>query len=266
MLEQRRTSNALRREMNVQQAKTQGPSLGEFYGQFQGMPGLRGLWYPGILDSTGAMYDQTGQGRTLTYAGNPAMVLHNSMVPWMRYDGTGDWHTRPDEVGLNISGLETYITAAQRGLTFGGIWRFNSLGAVEQAFISKYNPTGNQRSYELISTAGNVFTAVISSNGTTIFTAPSTVANVIDTWYFVIGRYTPSAELLLRVNNEEYINTTSIPASIFATSTSAFRIGSRGDSASPFDGGCALAFLAAAVWPDALLDMLYQRSRSIFSI
>ena len=266
MLPMKRALNQQNARLGVQEAKQLGPTLGEFYGQWQGLPGLRGLWYPGSLDETGAMYDQSNQGRTLTYAGNPYLTLYNDLVPWMRYDGTGDWHTRPSEAGLQISGAETYIASAQRGLTFGGIWRFNSLPVVDQAFISKYNATGNQRQYMLLSTTGLVFQLVVSSNGTATTIVTATDTNVVDTWYFVVGRFTPSTELLLRVNDVEYVNTTSIPASLYAAGTSAFRIGSRGDSGITFDGGCALAFLAAAVWPDSLLNNLYNRSRPLFGI
>ena len=36
-------TNALDYRMGVQEAKTLGPTLAEFYGQWQGLPGLRGL-------------------------------------------------------------------------------------------------------------------------------------------------------------------------------------------------------------------------------
>lgn len=266
MLPMKRALNQQNARLGVQEAKQLGPTLGEFYGQWQGLPGLRGLWYPGSLDQAGNLYDQSNQGRTLTYAGNPFLTLYNDLVPWMRYDGTGDWHTRPDEAGLNVLGTETYISSSYRGLTWGGIFRFNSIG-VDESFFGKYNTVGNLRMYLLQSTTGNALQAIVSSNGTATTIAQSGGSYIaVNTWYFVVGRFTPSAELLLRVNDDEFVNTTSIPASLYASSTAPLRIGSRGDSSQTFDGGCALAFLAAAAWPDSLIDNLYNRSRPLFGI
>lgn len=250
-----------------QESKALGPTLGEFYSQFLGLPGLRGLWYPGSQDQTGAIYDQAAQGRTLTYNGNPTLALYNDLVPYEDYDGTGDYHSRADEAGLDITGTETTIASAQRGLTLGG-WFWADSFSGGPGLLSKFAFTaGNQRAYMLSMATGGELVLTISSDGTAANQQTVTSSNVVTTggWFFAVGRFTPSTEMAVWLNGTKTVFTTAVKASLF-NSSAALQLGALDAGTRLLDGRCALAFLTATVWPDTLIDYLFARSRPLFGI
>lgn len=245
-------------------------TLAELYAGFRGLAGLRGLWYPGVADDTGAMYDASGQGRTLTYNGNPTIDLHNSLVPYFDYDGTGDYHSRADEAGLDVLGTETYIATALRGLTVGGwFWTDDATSNITQGLVSKYVTTGNQRSWHFtLNTGGGIAVPsfTISADGTTaIHRSDAASALVVNTWNFIVGRLTPGTENAVFLNDAKAVNTTTVPASVF-NSTAGLEVARRNVASSELNGRCALAFLCAAALPDALLSALFSQTRGVFGV
>src|SRR3990172_4789567 len=126
-----------------------GVFLGNVLASYMALPGLVGFWpMSSIQRSTGNAYDLSGQGRTLTYNGNPAYTYYNGLVPYIDLDGTGDYLSRSDETDLDITGAETIYTTGAAGLTIGCWAWFDVAGGTETA-MSKWNPTGNQASYLL---------------------------------------------------------------------------------------------------------------------
>lgn len=245
-----------------------GPSIGELFADFRGLPGLRGLWFPGVADNTGAVYDATGQGRTLTYNGGPTINLHNDSVPYYDLDGSGDYFSRAHEAGLYISGAETYIASALSGLTAGGwFWTDDVTTNVTQSLMSKYNTTANQRSWQLsLNISGGIAGTPqmsVSVDGTATHVATAASALAVGTWNFVVGRFTPSTENAVIVNGTKAVNTTSVPATDF-NGNAAFEIGRRSSAATELNGRWALAFLCATVLPDDLLTHLLNRTRPLF--
>lgn len=267
MLPMKREINGLRADLGVQQAKQLGPTLGEFYGQFFGLPGLRGLWYPGSQDQTGAIYDQSGQGRTLTYNGDPQLNIYNDLISYYDLDGTGDYFSRPDEAGLDITGTETTFVSALRGLTLGG-WFWTDDLSNAPALLSKFQFTaGNQRSYNLLLNTAGTLRSSISSDGTSGNQQNVDSSNAIaeGEWFFAAGRFTPSTELAVFLNDTKTTFTTAVKASLF-NSTAAFQLGAMDAGTRILNGNFALAFLAATAWPDTLLAYLFNRSRPLFGI
>lgn len=258
----RQLENAVDRDRGV----AGGPTLGEFYGSYFGLAGLRGLWLPGSADNTGAVYDRSGQGRTLTYNGNPTIGVHNNLVPYYDYDGTGDFHSRADEAGLDILGTETYIATALRGLTLGGWFYWSSaVKAGDNGLVSKYLSAGNQKSYVLYTNGGDSEARmIVSVDGITGTEVDSTIVLTTGKWYFIWGRFVPSTSLAVSVNNNANINTSTIPASIF-NSTAAFNIAGFGGG-SVNNCRCALAFLCASALSDELLTYLWYRGRVLFGV
>ncbi len=251
-----------KRRADLQNTGDYGPSLGEMYGTFLGLPGLRGLWYPGDADDTGAVYDISGQGRKLTYNGNPFIALQNSLVPYFAFDGTGDFLSRPDEAGLKVIGNEGYVAAALRGLTIGGWFWADSLAA-SPVLISKYTAAGNLRSYKL-DISSSAVRMIVSGTGADAFVA-TTGAIAAANWYFVVGRYTPSTAVAAFVNNNQSTFTTTIPATLFNT-TAAFQIAASDAGTNLLTGRFGLAFLCAAALPNALLTYLFARTRALFGV
>lgn len=259
----RRDVLALQKDMRDQQAKSAGPTLGEFYGQFQGLPGLRGLWYPGSQDQSGAIYDQSGQARTLTFNGNPTLNIYNDLVPYEDYDGAGDFHNRANEAGLQISGIESAVSASIQGLTWGGIWYPDSVASA--GLLSK-TTTGGQGSYRLDIDTGAP-RAIVYGDGTDVnakvASAPAVAAGA---WYFILGRFIAGTSVAVCVNGVWTTKTTSIPASLF-NSSAGLTLGALNAGATYLlNGRCALAFLAAAAWDDVLVNYLFNRARVLFAI
>lgn len=236
------------------------PSLGGLYGPFLGLPALRGLWLAGSADENGNVYDRSGQGRTLTYNGNPVLQTPGNLVSAWSYDGTGDYHSRADEAGLDVLGTESYVVAGRRGLTLGMWVQLDALGQVQ--FLGKYLTAGDQRGYHLGLTSGDNPIFTVSSDGTSGNAVGVTAAAdaEVGRWLFAVGRFTPSTELALFVNGVWTRNTTSIPASIHA-STAPLEIG-RFNGSTGFDGRWALAFVCAANLRDELVAHLWQHSRA----
>lgn len=236
---------------------------------FQALPGLVGFWpMSSVQRSTGNVADLGGQTRTLTYNGNPTYNIYNNLVPYLDLDGTGDFLSRADETDLDILGTETVFASGVRGLACGGYYWWDNKDTVNGDGMLDKTDLVNQRSYELFSGTTPIFR--VSSNGTAVTTVTSTVTHTTSAWYFVVARYTPSTELAIFVSEPgggltKTINTTSIPASIF-NSTSQLEIGRINLAATALDGRVALQFLCANALPDALISSLFQQTRVLFGV
>jgi len=229
---------------------------------FLALPGLVGYWpMSSIQRSTGNAFDLSGQARTLTYNGNPTYTVFNSVVPIINLDGTGDFLSRADETDLDILGTETIYAAAVRGLTLGGWFLFDTIG-VDAGLISKFGAAG-QRSYMLEQRSSDTVQLRVSVDGTALIDVTSGVITTAQ-WYFIVGRFTPSTETAIWVNGVKTVNTTSIPASIF-NSTSALQIGAFA-SANTVDGRASLCFLSANALTDAVISSLFQQTRVAFEV
>lgn len=224
---------------------------------FLAIPGLVGFWpMSSVQRSTGSVYDVSGQGRTLTYNGNPTYNHYNSIIPYIDLDGTGDYLSRADEADIDILGTETIYNSSVRGLTVGGWFRRDNA----ETLMSKWLTTGNQRSWLLgyNSFIVDPLGTFVSSVSVAMTTTPNTA-----TWYFAVGRFDPSSELAIFHNNEKTPNITSIPASIF-NSSAGLVIGAREGPTNLFDGQACLCFLSANMLSDALIGSLFHQSRVLF--
>jgi hypothetical protein len=240
---------------------TQNPLVAPFLN----LPGQVGLWAAGVTQrSTGNLYDLSGQGRALTYNGNPAINLQNNFVPFYNLDGTGDFFSRADETDLDILGTEAIFGSAIRGLTMGCWFQFDSVASSTNIFL-KAGAAGT-RSYQMFQNAP-ALTFRVSADGTNFVgaTGPNLSTGV---WYFLWGRYSPSTYIDAGINlpiASNYVrNTTSIPASIF-NGTAPLELGgsSAGNST---DGRFALAFLCATVLSDEWLAHLFNSTRGLFGV
>lgn len=240
---------------------------GKVCSMFQMTPGLRGFWPMSSVDENGNAFDLSGQGRTLSYNGNPIYAF-SGLYPSLQFDGAGDFLSRADEAGLDILGTETPVWSGVRGLTLGGWFYFTSLATGDnQGLIGKYNRNAvNQRSYQLfMSDATNVIDFIVSTDGTaTVDVAGSAVA--ADNWYFCVGRFDPSTELAVFVNGVKTTNAVGVPASLF-NSTAQFNIGAHSNGAlALFAGIASLCFLSAMALSDTYIQALYHHSRSLFGV
>lgn len=248
-----------------EQLRTIETGVGDPASLFLSLPGLVGFWpMSGVDVSSGDAYDISGQGRRLTYNGNPTYNIYNNLIAYIDLDGTGDYLSRVDESDLDITGTEAHNATAIRGLTMGG-WFWSDITSTDQNLIGKWNATGNLRAYTLNLTADNSIAGHVSTNGTTQTTVSSTAAIAAGEWFWAAMRFTPSAELANWSNDTKTINTTSIPASIF-NSSAELQIGARDAGTTLLNGRASLCFLCANALPDTLIDYLFQETRGCFSV
>lgn len=234
--------------------------VGDYWTPFLGLPALRGMWLAGDATQAGDVLDHSGQARTLTYNGNPAIDLLDNQVPYYALDGTGDFFSRPHEAGLYVSGAEGYVAGALRGLTVGGWFYANAL-AGSQGLIGKY--AGVQRAHLLLfsGTAGRFIVSGTGAANVNVDSAAQSPA----TWHFMVGRFDPSTEIAIFVDGVKVVNTTGIPATLF-NGTAAVEVGSFETGTNLLTGRWALAFLCAAAHPDELINYLYARTRGFFGV
>lgn len=236
-----------------------------FAGEFLGLPGLRGYWPMNAFDGIGNAIDQSGQGRTLTYNGNPKYSVTSQGGPYLDLDGTGDYLSRASESALAITGTESYVIAASNGLTLGGWFWTDVTPASFNGMITKSN-LATQRSIELYLNSSRQVVIQMTDDGATLDAQATNTTTVPTTgqWFFAAGRFVPSASLDVYVNSSKVSDTSSIPASIF-NCTTAFNIGAF-NGASLWDGRIGLCFLCAMALSDTAIDTIYDNTKASYGL
>lgn len=230
----------------------------------QMIPGLVGFWpMSSVQRSTGNAYDLSGQGRTLTYGGNPFYNV-SGFVPYIDFDGVDDYLTRASETDLAIHGTsETWYPGNLRGMTIGG-WFYADSTSGQPTFMSKHdNAAAATSSYILYIVSDTpTFSIYNSTNG---YAATDTVTMSTGTWYHLVGRFLTGTSVDLYVNGELVSsNGTSIP-SVVNGSTAPFQIGAR-NTASFFNGRASLCFLSAQGLSGDWIKLLFETQRYMFSV
>lgn len=228
-------------------------------GVFMQLPGLRGYWPMSSVDENGAVYDLSGQGRTLTNNSSAQFGVYNGLAPYVIGDGTADYLSRADEAGLDITGALTAYA-----------WVWSGVGSGTRAVMGKYLGAGNQRSW-LIHTESlsTVWVTSITPDGTAaaIVSSFSTVPVVQAAWTLVVLVYVPSTSLTLYVSDGGRMvattNVTSIPASLF-NSTAAFTIAAQDGPGTWWPGRVAQSALCAVAHDNLTVQTLFHQTRALF--
>lgn len=227
---------------------------------FTSLPGLRGQWFMSGTDSNGDVYDISGVGKTL--ANNNTVTFDNdSLVPYARFvAANSEYLERADEADLDISGTEAFIV--NNGLTLGG-WFYHDTIGVGQGNLTKWGNAGNL-AYLLFTHPAGVIQFRISDDGANDDNVNSAVITT-DTWHFHVGRFIPSSELAVFVNNVK-VTAVTARASIFNSSAN-FRVGSTNDALNRFlDGRAAFCFLCASALPDFMISNLFHQTKAMFNV
>lgn len=224
------------------------------------LPMLRGAWV-GSVDSGGDWYDISGHGHHLSYNGDPEFD-YAGLVGYWDYDGTGDWHARTDEADLDITGLETTVASAIRGLTLGGWFWLDSVAGT-QVLMAKFGASG-QRSYYLAVVAGAP-RIIVSVDGTALVTHTFSSTISASAWHRIVGRFVPSTTLDLYVDEAKESLAVGIPASIFNSNVD-FRIAARSDGVDLLDGRASACHLNAAALSDAQNSSVFEQQRAAYGV
>jgi hypothetical protein len=226
---------------------------------FLALPGLVGFWpMSSVQRSTGNVYDLSGQGRTLTYNGNPTFN-YTGLVPYANLDGTGDYFSRADESDLDILGTETIYNSTVRGLTLGGWFYVSSSNGV---ILSKFTSgTG----WYIQADGGSYRFGLSNNGGITTYAVTNTVLTNTARWYWMVGRFIPSSSISMRIDSTIVTNSTSIPASI-ANNAGSFQISGIGGASQLLTGRASLCFLCANALSDAIISSLFEQTRGVFGV
>jgi hypothetical protein len=238
---------------------------GNLVSTYLNLPGLRALWPMSSSNESGNIFDISGQGRTLTRSVVTNQYL--GIVPTTFYIASGSRYlSRADEAGLRITGAETDKSTTVQGLTLGGWFRPMIAGdGLLQYYSGKYNSTGNQRSYALAKSTANELVFIISGDGIATVSVRLPMIDW-DVWHFFVGRFIPSTSLDVFVNGTWLSDTTSIPASIFA-STANYNIGAVNNGTASFANMYAsIQFLSAMQLSDDIISGLWHQGRKLFGV
>ncbi len=215
------------------------------------LPRVVGFWPFSSYDSI-SLVDVCGQGRNLAYFGGFSVAQSSSFLQqYGSFDGVNGYLKRPSEPDLEFTGAFT-----------AGIWAYFGANGVDQGIIGKWYVTGNKRGWRIYRSAANAIVFEISSNGTLTTSVTSAVVP-INTWTFISGVYTPSTSLKVGIGRTKVTNTTTIPASIYA-SNEALELG-RTDRSNYMTGSMAMAIIAGAA-SSSMIDIYYEQTRAMFGV
>lgn len=221
-------------------------------------PALRGLW---PMSAVAATSIREFSGNALNAGINNTVMGSQDLIPYIELNGTTAYLSIADTTFLDIIGNETYIDASIRGLSIGGWFYFDALGSLNGLMTKDNN--SSQRSYRLTKTAGNLIQFGISNTGSASVTVDSAAVSTAGQWIFACGVFVPSTSIRVYLNNNApVINTTSIPATIF-NSSSALEFG-RWAGTNYLDGRISICFLTASALPNSVIKSFYHQTRPLF--
>ena len=233
------------------------------------LPALRGFWPTSSLQYTAAdqVVDLSGQRNHLTN-NDVAQTNYTDLAPYIELDGQSQYLSRADGGQANwadITGLEPYVNAAVRGLALGGWFYFDEAPGAPEVLMAKWDDGTPLRSYILRRTVAGLAEFAVSNNGVAVssVTSAGTVLQS-NTWYFIAGRFHPSTELKLWVDEATFTAATAV-ASIWDSGV-AFTVGRYADAVSGgyLNGRVSLLWLCAARLHDAAIDSMFYQSAALF--
>lgn len=237
---------------------------------FLAIPGLIAFWPMSALrrdSSVNEVRDLAGGAYHLNATNVPTFGYSN-LVPYGAFDGVNQYLTRADGGAADwadVRGTETQIIAAQRGLTIGG-WFYCTTVAAAMTALAKWTTASADRSYALeILTAPATPRFAISVDGIASTTVTSSITLSTAAWYFLVGRFDPSTELAIFVNDTKDTNAVAIPASIF-DSIAAFTIAARATPGNYLDGRASMCFPSFNLLSDSIIFSLFHQTRAMFGV
>ncbi len=220
------------------------------------LPGLEEYWPCGIRTSAGQLAEHGGGGSSLTMFGTVPTGFDGDSYAHL---GNGVNYFNQGSVA-GITGGETYIDAAIRGLTVGGWFMVDTQPSGSSDTLISRDGTAPQRGYQLSWTTVNLPRFGASGTGAAIIfaTGPTATTGV---WHFIVGRFTPSTEIAIFVDGDKTVNVTAIPATV-NVSTAAFQVGRRAlDDSSIIHAKARDVFVCAAALEDDIIAALRANSQ-----
>jgi len=243
---------------------------------YQALPGLRAFWPMSSVAYTNPQaLDISANGNHLTN-NNIAFFGNDSLVPYVEFNGTTRYLSRPDGGAANwadIRGNELYIdsVAQKKGVTIGGWWKVDdAIPAAIETLIGKWGAAFANQAYRLSreTVAGHVIFSISDAgvNHTIELASSVTTAD----WHFIVGRfmiyYTGALSEVKVWLDGEAASATYAPTIIIKDVGTEFTIAARSGPAEYYDGKASLCFLCAMALADDTITALYQQSRAMFGV
>jgi hypothetical protein len=235
--------------------------------------GLQGFWPMSASINTGTIYARDiacGYDLTLNSDyGSPmfgylSTATITALPPWALFTAASlDYMAyAADSPQHDIIGTETYIATNEKGLTLGGWFRFTAVPASAFGLITKWFGAGADAAYALWRNAANNIVFSITTDGVTTVSVVSTSTVAANIWYHLYGRFDPSTEIAVFVDNAKTTNAVGIPATIF-NADEPFSIGWI-DHASYLNGKASMCHLNASYLSDSIIELLWEQSRVMY--
>lgn len=218
---------------------------------FVNLPGLRGYWPMSVVDFLGNAKDHSGASSDLARVGSPQFG-HGS-GSYIQCSPVGNYLAGSISAQA-VTGTETWIEPAIRGVTVGAWIRADSSPVSLGGLLGRWSGTP-QKSFSLLWASADTVSFLVSGDGLVSITVVGSVQPLV-TWLFIVGRFTPSTEVALFVNDVKVTNTTSIPAALFG-GTSVFEVGRvNANNSNVLAGRFRDAFLTASALTDVEIENL----------
>ena len=226
------------------------------------LPGLRAFYPMSVVGGSGQAQDISSLARHMTRTSDPDFGYQN-LIPYSRYNGTTDYHSVADNADHDIIGTEAYVNFP--GLTIG-LWvkKITLQGGGNIYLFNKWEAAAANRSYGLYHNGTSVIFGVYSAANvlTSVTLANSIAADA--TWYFIWGRYEPSGDLTVGVNNVINTNIGGGPAALFNSSAD-LTIGARSGGSNHANCRISLAWLCCQQHSDAIMRATWEQQRAMFN-
>src|SRR3990167_1302901 len=220
---------------------------------FLALPEVRAVWAFSSVNESGALFDLSGQARTLTANGALVRLISASFVNYAQLDGAADYYSRADEGGLSITGSATYV----------GWFLNDTISAGVAALVSKGTGTETTTSYQIVRSTASLLASV--GSGTASNTLSSSMLLTASQWFYSALVYSPSAELSIYHNLVKSSLTSCVIGSL-TDNAAAFTLGAFSTPANYHSGRITIGALCAKNLPDILIQSVFQQTRSFFDV
>lgn len=218
------------------------------------LPSLRAFWPMSSRDIANSAYDLSGQANTAAQVGAALTFDSAVLSPYVLFSATN-----------NLNAGAGAGTSLANDLTLGGWFYFDAVsGGASEFLIGRSTDAAGGRQYWIRRNAAGTISFIVSVDGTATTIVTSSIVPAIETWYFIAARYNPSTEIKLWVDDNEYSNTTAIPAALFTSGLVSFTIGATSTAGQRWAGRASMCWLSDIDMDDVILFALYEHTRCMF--
>ena len=190
---------------------------------------------------------------------------YENLIPYIEFDGASTF-VPPGTPGI-ITATETWIPAAQRGITVGCWFKPGAL-ATTQALIAKWKFGVGGYSYLLRQSSGPDSVELrVSDDGSNFDSRQSASFTATGEWHFACGRWIPSSEIKVWLDDNDSSNAIARASIYDNTGSTGFpqlTIGAITGGSWYFTGRIAFPFLVQQALSDSMIRNLFEQSRAMF--